>query len=512
MQRIIWAGLAWAALVLAPTSAAAKWLRADTDNFIIYSEGSEKSLRAFAETLQRFDSTLRTRFKVSSGQEPNRLTIFLVPRAEDAGRLASGRFGSSIAGFYSPDLDGTYAVSHREDDRPQKGTSQAQQTLFHEYGHHFMKRYLAAAFPAWFIEGFAEYYSTTDFSKNGNAKIGMPAYSRAYGLLNLPKIPAETLLLQRPGAMRGAEKTDVYYGRAWLLTHMLYYHPERTGQLATYVAAINRGEDSKKAATDAFGDLATLDKDLNRYLTQPLAYRETAEPVAVPGTIAITILSAAEDALVPLRLERKAAQNDEQRTKTRDALKKLGPLHSGDAGYWYELAATEWDMSDGKRDAAAARAAVDRAIALQPKHVRANVLLGQLMLAALEDKADASAAEWTAARKPIVLANRTDPDDPVPLFAYFDSFQTQDITPPAIAIDGLGRAFDLARENPRIRISYAFALANRGEFDTALTLAKIIAFDPHDNGAGEALLEQLEEMRKAREGGNSIAVKVESKD
>jgi hypothetical protein len=49
---------------LAATGADAKWLRADTDNFIIYSERSEKSLREFAENLQRFDATLRFRFKI----------------------------------------------------------------------------------------------------------------------------------------------------------------------------------------------------------------------------------------------------------------------------------------------------------------------------------------------------------------------------------------------------------------------------------------------------------------
>ncbi len=63
MQKGLFAGAALIA-ALAATSAEAKWLRAETDNFIIYSEGSEKSLRDFAVTLQRFDATLRFRFRV----------------------------------------------------------------------------------------------------------------------------------------------------------------------------------------------------------------------------------------------------------------------------------------------------------------------------------------------------------------------------------------------------------------------------------------------------------------
>lgn len=154
-------------------TADAKWLRADTDNFIIYSEGSEKSLRDFAGKLERFDTTLRLRFGLSGEKEPNRLTVYLVERAADAGKLTAGRLGPSIAGFYMPDAEGSYAVSHRES-TVIKDTPEWQQTLFHEYSHHFMRRYLPAAFPGWFIEGFAEYYSTADFTKEGKAEIGKP--------------------------------------------------------------------------------------------------------------------------------------------------------------------------------------------------------------------------------------------------------------------------------------------------------------------------------------------------
>jgi hypothetical protein len=490
------------------TPAQAKWLRADTASFIIYSEGNEKSLRTFAENLQRFDSTLRIRFKLIDSEEPNRLTIYLVPRAVDAGRLMTGKNGSSIAGWYSPAPDGSFAISHRED-VVIKGTPQSQQTLFHEYSHHFMRRYAASAFPAWFIEGFAEFYSTVDFTKDGKAEIGKPVYARAYGLLTMPKIPAEKLLFQQPGEMRNSGQTDVYYGRSWLLTHMLYSNPARAGQLARYIDAINRGEDSKKAATDAFGDLAELDKDLNRYMGKPMVYSTSGTPIAVTGKVDITPLSAAEDALLPLRLERISAGNDEARiVAVRDDLKALSLLHGGDAGVWFELASAEWSIDEDKRDMAAARAAVDKALAIDPKHVRANVLLGRILTAEVEAKDDPQPADWNAVRKPIALANRTNPDDPVPLYAYFKSFLDQGMRPPPIAIQGLGRAFQLAPENIGVRVSYAFALANDGKFDDALKLAKAVAFDPHDGGQGEELLDQLEAMRERSQGRASAADEV----
>jgi hypothetical protein len=494
-----------AAAAALTTPAQARWLRADTENFIIYSESNENSLRTFAENLQRFDATLRIRFNLSESLEPNRLTIYLVPRGVDAGRLVTGKSGSYIAGWYRPDPEGSYAISHREGVKI-KGTPQSQQTLFHEYSHHFMKRYAGAAYPAWFIEGFAEYYSTVDFTKDGRYEIGRPLHSRAYGLLTMPKIPAEKLLLQRPGEMRNSGQVDVYYGRSWLLTHMLYNDPARAGQLTRYIDAINNGEDAKKAATRAFGDLAQLDKDLNRYLTGPMTVRTSAQPVAVPGKVTVTALSAAEDALLPLRLERISAMgNDLRLAKVRDDLKALSMTSAGDAGVWFELASAEWERDEEKRDPAAARAAVDKALAIDPAHVRANVLLGRILTAEVEAKDDPQPEDWNAVRKPIALANRTNPDDPVPLFAYFKTFIDQGRRPPPIAIQGLARAYQLAPENSVARVSYAFALADDGKFDDAVKLARGVAFDPHDGGQGEQLLAELEAMRERSKGQASTA-------
>lgn len=64
-----------------------------------------------------------------------------------------------------------------------------------------------------------------------------------------------------------------------------------------------------------------------------------------------------------------------------------------------------------------------------------------------------------------------------------------------MAIKGLERAFVLAPENLEVRSAYAFSLAHLGQFEPAINLAKTVAFDPHDNGRGDALLKRIEEMR-----------------
>lgn len=494
--------LLWLAMVAALTignPAAARWLKAETQNFVIYSEGSEKSLRDYAEKLQRFDATLRQRFKLTDAADPNPLTIYLVQRSEQAARLATGDSKASVAGFYVASPEGSFAVSNREDNSDRgPGTSEAQQILFHEYAHHFMHRYVTAALPAWFVEGFAEFYSTVDFTKDLRAETGKPPYGRAYGLLEMPKIPVAEILTRRPSEMGSARMIDVYYGRSWLLTHMLYNDPARAGQLTDYVAAINAGVDAKEAAIKHFGDLAQLDKDLARYLAGKLTYRTTSAPVTFPGGITIMPLSDAEDAVLPWRLDRRSGGDDAWMGKVVAGLTKVSATHSGDPGAWFELAAAHWDMSKEKRDTAAARAAVDRALAIDPKHIRANALLGDMMAAELADSGEDSEAAWRKVRAPIARANRANPDDPVPLFAYYRSFVSQGIRPPDIAISGLARAFELAPENIGIRVAHAFALANAGDFDGALKLARTVAFNPHDNGNGKQLLDTLENMRAGK--------------
>lgn len=490
-----WATAAAMVTALAATVAEARWLRAETDSFIIYSEGSDKSLRDFASKLQRFDVALRLLLNVKEQGEPNRLPIYLLASTGDVAKLYSGSRDASIVGFYQTARDGSFAVSHRDNGGSTRGTSPSQETLFHEYAHHFMKRYRTGAFPAWIIEGFAEYYSTVDFDKNGKALIGKPAYGRGYGLVQLPQIPVATLINTDPQSLKTAGQVDVYYGRAWLLIHMLFHDPARDGQLGAYIRAINEGMEPTLAARTAFGDIEKLDKDLTTYLKRPLSYRMTNDPIPVPAQITVSVLPPAEDALIPMRLARiNGSTRDGDATAIRDNLRTLAATHADSAPVWFEYAAAEWDLDKDVRNLATVRSALDRALAIKPDHVRANVLLGEWMMRDLNEKDDFEDVSWAKARAPVELAIRTDPNDPLPLYVYYQSFAEQREMAPTAAIDGLEKAFRLSPENIRFRVAHAFALANRGQFGSAIRLAQSIAFDPHMGAQARPLLNQLMRM------------------
>lgn len=83
LGRIL-AVLAAAAALCAPGMAQAKWLRAESPRFIIYSDGNESQLRKYVEQMEVFDSLLRIRHGLPENGVPARkLPIYLVTsRAE----------------------------------------------------------------------------------------------------------------------------------------------------------------------------------------------------------------------------------------------------------------------------------------------------------------------------------------------------------------------------------------------------------------------------------------------
>ena len=85
----------------------------------------------------------------------------------------------------------------------------------------------------------------------------------------------------------------------------------------------------------------------------------------------------------------------------------------------------------------------------------------------------------------------------------------QGVSPPKIASDGLALAFSLAPEAADLRMNYAFDLARQEQYDSAIKLVEILAYDPHGGEHGAALLTQLKAMR---DGTKTPATTAQAKD
>ncbi len=533
IRKIVVAFLA-ALVLVAPAFAMAKgptWRRADTPNFIIYSEGSEAQLREFANDLERFDALLREFMSVpATEQKPYRLTIYALPNSNSVAKLFS-RKRSDVAGFYVASLEGSYAVSNREK-ASNKLELDGSVVLLHEYAHHFMHRNFNGSYPLWFNEGFAEYYSTTTFDKDGKFKVGMPAYHRAYGLIRGNDVSIEKLLFTSNLSTLKRSERDPFYGRAWLLIHFLMDDQEGQKKLLSYLHDYSGGMDPREAAERNFGDLKTLDKALDQYLTSRMSYHVSNDPMTLQPAVEMRPLDPIESALVPLRLKI-ASQSD--CVAVRDELLELAKQNPERADIWFELARAQINAAhheatdtgdandpDAEPDnaganrqrsrggdlgevsdsyLAAAEEAVDKALAIDKTHGRANALKADIMMERLLRADTSSEQDWDEARSYIIAANRADTEDPVPLVAWYRSFARMGETPSKSAEDGLVKAFTLAREATEVRLMLAFDLARRGEFDTAIRLVKILANDPHAGEYGRAALAQLEAMQARQSSG-----------
>jgi Flp pilus assembly protein TadD len=484
MSRLI--KLAWLAMLLcAPAPALAEWREASSRHFLVYSEGTEQSVRDFATKLERFDKAMRLRLGFHDEElgPGNRVTVFVVDNMAAVQRLARAR-GSDIAGFYSGRAGTSLAVVPRASGSGRATDLNPATILLHEYSHHLMLQNATAAYPAWFREGFAEFYSTARFEKDGAIGFGAAANHRGWALLGMPPLPIELLFDPTRRRLNQAEWEATIYGRGWLLTHYLTFDPARKGQLSAYLNAIQSGKKSLEAAQSTFGDLKVLDRELKTYLNRRMIpYLPMKAELLTIQPVTLRTLRPGEAAIMDLRMRSRVGVTKEDAVRVAREMRKAAAPWPNDPAVQAALAEAEFDAGD----LGAAEAAAARAVAADPKNV--DALTYRAMAAFERGKASAAADEsaWKAVRALIVKANRADPNDPRPLILYYRSFGEQGVAPTRLAVDGLLQAFALAPQDLGLRMNAARQLLVDGKAADARRALAPIAYDPHGGALGQAI-------------------------
>lgn len=478
-------------LLIAPTSALAAWHKATSPHFVVYGEGTPESVRAYAEKLENFEQVLSAVTGFKTEPEANRLIVFLVENTNAVQRQMGSR-NDDIAGFYSPRLWGTIAVVPRRAGDGGPYALDPQTVLFHEYAHHFMLQNAASAYPAWYVEGFAEYFSTTEFERDGSVSVGKPASHRFYGLSVLPLFRVERMLNPDDRTLT-PEQHEAFYGWSWLLTHYLRYSAPRKGQFDKYLRAFADGASAADAAKGSFGTIAELQADLTRYRdARRLSYTQMKLTLAKPD-IAVATLSLSEGAAMPMFMRSYRASNGKAAV---DAVvveaRKLAARFPSEPMALDALA--EFELDAEQLDAA--QRANTAVLAARPADGRA--LMRNARIAEARIKAPGTDAEWKAVRNLIVKANRAAPNDPFPLYAYY-RWHAQSGTPtPAVAVDGLRRAIQLAPQVPDLRFMLATKYIADGNKSAARSIMVPLLNDPHSaemRQAARALLEGAKSIK-----------------
>ncbi|MDG5748884.1 DUF1570 domain-containing protein [Qipengyuania sp. XHP0207] len=487
-------GLLAAALFVTP--AQADWHVAQSDNFVVYADDRWQDVQEFAEALERYHSAmslLQNRERTAPSPS-NRVTIYVVGNESKIRKLV-GEDARNIAGFYIPRAGSSVAfvpvISMRG-----RETDFSVTVLLHEYAHHFLISNSPFAMPRWVNEGGAEFYASAKFEKDGGIAIGRPAYHRAAELAYAKDVSVEELIDPDLYEKNKGKRFDAFYGRAWALYHYLFFSDERRGQFSAYLNAIVNGSEPRQAAIDAFGDLAVLQKDLDRYIDQRrMSVFELPVDLVPIGAVEVRKLSEGEAAAMPLRIRSRRGVTQEQAAELLPDMREIAQQYPNDAAVLAALAVAEFDA--GNDDAAII--AADRALAIDPATKDALVQKGFALFRKAEEAEDRDAA-YADAMVPFSALNRLETDHPLPLMYYYRSFVERGKEPNETARHALERASQLAPFDKSLRFNTALMQAAEGKIAAARYTMAPLASDPHGGGmAGLAQRYRLE-LAEAEEG------------
>jgi tetratricopeptide (TPR) repeat protein len=523
LKKFLVAGTAISMLVSTP--AFAEWRVAESENFQVISEEKPEEMMKLAAKLERLKMVMTAFSGVKKERPGKKLKVYWVNNAYKIQQLIKGG-GGYIQGYYVAATPyGPIAVTPGKkmlSGRKQVGGNDQdgidpEIVLFHEYGHHFMLQNFPVAYPQWFVEGFAEYYGYTGFEENGDIKLGDYATIRRdefryLGLMNMKKLLDNT---PKP-------PNTSFYGTSWLLTHYLQFNPERRKERDAYLADVQAGMESVAAAEKNFkGGVKGLEKDLKKYLSGHTFPVQTLGGIRQIGTEDIKLSSLPADRASAMTEEIRFytgfADDKDERRKLLSSVAAISKANLGSAHLKAFLADVQYQNDED--DVAIATAS--EALALQPDHQRARLVKAAALMekaqtleggntknkepekpsdkpkegAVPEDLIVVTATRtkdsiplWAEARKLIIASNRADPEDPYPLYLYYEYLKRRGEQISEAATDGLAKAHMLIPQYSPTRFALAEEYSDQGDHVSAANVIKPEAFSPHGS----------EDRRKAR--------------
>lgn len=485
LKRLLFA----ATLLVTPAAALAEWREAETPHFVIWSESSESELVKFAERLEGVDQLMRKATRARADKAVHKVRVFLVGDVEAVRRAYNGK-AQNVAGFYTVNEAGPMAVSPRSTGS-QSAVFSADVVLAHEYGHHFMLQYLEGTFPSWYVEGFAELFSTAAPMGGDKYAYGKAADHRGYSLTGSRWLPIERLMTAAYGSLKD-EDTD-FYGQSWLLTHYLTLDKTRAAQLARYLDALAAGKSFEQAAA-AFGDLAMLNRELRKYLdARSFAYRPVPITPVDRSMIKLRTLTAGEAALVPETIGMRDGIEDAEAKPWLAAIRAKVARYPNDR-YALQLLA---DAEYVAEEYAASAATADKVLSLAPDHPDALARKGMALLRTTDDlKGTARDARIRQARGLFAKAFKIAPNEPLPLIGNYQSYRMSGGKIPVAAVDALAEAVAIVPQDDGPRMMLVSQLVEDGNTAEALRYLGPVAFSPHASGGQKKALELYQELKK----------------
>lgn len=478
--------LALVTALVVTSPASAEWLRAESPHFIVYSRGSDDRLRQRVTQLEDFDALLRRLTGVRDNEAPTKLEVYIVRGTRELGKVRP--VSSITAGFYaaSPGAIAAFIDERSEGDDLH--------TLYHEYAHHFMRQYFPAAYPGWYVEGFAEYLMTAKLLPD-RMELGRASRDRAVWLNTGSLLSTQRMLTFYDQKEVLTFDVIMFYAQAWLMTHYFYQDDERRAQLGRYLTAVAEGKPTIEAFTSAVAPLKEFDKALANYIRgrRILFQRAPRASAAAPPQITVSQLKDSADDLLLLDVAVRLGPPEEEKDDLLKEVRENARKFPND-GFARKLQALA-EAKLGDRGAAdtiltslMTTAADDPALAF---------IKGMRHLTAFEAGED-PAANARQAKLWLAKAHQGDPNHNPTLYGYALSLKAGRDYASENTTNILLLARELAPQVEKITLTAAHVLMSRGMFKEALALLGPVAADVHSPG-GAATAKGLIKLAEAGE-------------
>lgn len=472
---LIWAG---------PSAAQSRgtWLYAETPSFSLHGRTDEKTLVRIAREVESFDGLLRTLHKVEPGGRS--LPLYIVSNDADLRRVRPD--GPPVSGFYTAGVGDIFAVLSVDG-----GEDRGREVLFHEYTHHFMLRNAPAAYPAWLVEGYAVYFSTTRFTAD-SVEVGVTSPRIAW-LRGAVWTPYEEILGRR--ALTGKQQDiTAFYAQSWLLTHYMVSDPARLARLARYANAVAAGGDPVALMPEAAGvPFSELERVLKRYM-QALPGRRLPRPsLAATNDLKVTRLPPSADDLILENQRLKMGVPTAQRPLLLALIRERAARYPNDRLADLTLARAENDFGDRSK----AQAILKRRVDADPRDVDALQMLGWSCMGMARANPGEAARWLDEARDWLAKGFAIDPDNALLLYDYGLTRRGEPTYPSDNIVNVMLRAQALAPQVVDFRLGAADVLMRRGRFDEASAMMAPVFNSPH-GGPREAELKRRFDEAVAR--------------
>lgn len=495
-----WVGLcACMLLALAQSARADSWIRAQSQHFVIYSVVGEAETRQHLEQLEAFKYLA----ELLLGGNPRdtaaspKFTIYMVDSL-DMLKTVRPDTSRAVGGFYIHCIEKAQAFVHA----PQWFGAEADyglQILLHEYSHHLMFSRMQRFYPSWYVEGFADYLSTTRLQK-GSYQLGVRNDWRT-GQLQAERWLDFNVMLDPKRFTAAVKKREVdgfqFYAQSWLLAHYMLSDSARTQAFKLYFDKIGRGEDGAESFKSAMGMTPVqLRNEMSLYRR-----KFTALEVKVPELpdIAINVIRLPREQgdylleAAALQSCPKEAYGKELAEQFRDMRRKRT---KGDVRLRVELSRAELLFGDKQ----AARAELESLYASDEIAFDVAYLLGRSYLDEVKDqKTEEQLVLRNKASEQFLKAYALDKTSAPNLYFLSKSLDTNG-TPSKAVLNASTAAAVMAPSVPQYAVYAAMVSLRGGDRATAMRVLQPFANNPHDLDYGTKVVAIINSIRDNEEG------------